>query len=656
MKLLGSYSSKLTEYHREELIKLLQAAIAAGEYGGGKLIDGKVGGLLRQQAADFASLPAVSAGSRADAESLLYPLRLLAARYETISKERQDFLARMRLFLDVLEKDSNLIDQLVAAANMETWVARRGPLSGAVQFYQDFSASHGAVSVNLPLTDPATGVPYDRPVQDVGFLLNSIPGKEAEPLRFGIGTPAEVRHVPAIRLSWSYPEGSVESEELSGADWSKLSLLESRPVLRYGAPSVSVLIPEGTSAAETFEITGSEEAGNVPVFVRTSFRPRQSKVQIQTAAAGEGIPVTNYKLLGDDFQVVDSERSYERGIDYTVDAIGRLVPAAAAANKTLTVLFTEMFPAYECSVNQEDWSSPVMFDPARPGLGITVANGRFPVLDETDRPTGLFLRLLKTPATDYLIRIDTKVTSDYGVAAVLEVELDRPVYLNGLHLAPFVTFPARLRSIRAEGLTENTGRSLFEGDVVVDRALSVRFPRQLVRRFFLRFYQENYAFKEHVVDPEDKLRRETLVGLQASLPLSSRRVGITPARRVEGAQYEFGVRDVWGEDFVAQAPGVFIAGPFEVSGTPELIRLDAEYSGDVDFYLLDSPYNQSEVLIGSAFHATNPHGIEITPGRALAFTPPPEVPALAKCQFHVKFVLRDEHSVVERYLLQVNHV
>jgi len=160
MQLLGSYPTQLASWYKDELLTLLQAAISAGDYGGGKLVDSSTINTLNQQAQDFTSLPAIPADSRALVQSILYPLQLLQARYIAISQERDSFIAKMQSMLNVLVKDSNLIDQLVAAANMETWVSRQGALDTATQFYQDFSATHGNVAIDLPQTDPETGAVF----------------------------------------------------------------------------------------------------------------------------------------------------------------------------------------------------------------------------------------------------------------------------------------------------------------------------------------------------------------------------------------------------------------------------------------------------------------------------------------------------------------
>ena len=149
--LLGGYQSNIAAWHTQELLRLVQQAAALGEYGGGKLFDTAAANALKKQGEDFTGIPAIPAGTRATADSLNDPLSRLAARYAAIVKENEDFLSRIDQFLSVLEKDSLLVDQLIAAARMEAWVARQAPLTLAKKFYLDFGASHGAAAISVPI-------------------------------------------------------------------------------------------------------------------------------------------------------------------------------------------------------------------------------------------------------------------------------------------------------------------------------------------------------------------------------------------------------------------------------------------------------------------------------------------------------------------------
>jgi hypothetical protein len=284
----------------------------------------------------------------------------------------------------------------------------------------------------------------------------------------------------------------------------------------------------------------------------------------------------------------------------------------------------------------------------------SINDGWFPLLDERGYPTGLLLKLLTAPAAEYLLSVDIPASEAYGVDATLAVQLERVTYLNGFHLEPAANFPARLKSIEADGLVGATRAALWSGDVVLDRPLSIRFDRRQVRCLYLHFSQTNYRLNEHVVSPADTLRRQALVALQGSLPFSLRRLHVSPGRTVSGAQYDFAFTGLRGEDWHVSMPqdrGVFLSGPYTVEGTPEILRFDADFAGDVRFYLLDAPYDQNETLIGSSQGE-----VQLVPGQAFSYTPPPTVAQLSKVAFTVKIVLRDPFAVVERFLFEATAV
>ena len=105
--------------------------------------------IIKNQGEDFTGIPAIPAGTRATADSLNYPLSLLTARYAAIVNENEDFLSRINQFLSVLEKDSLLVDQLIAAAQQGG--RPPGPLTLAKKFYLDFGASHGAAAISVAI-------------------------------------------------------------------------------------------------------------------------------------------------------------------------------------------------------------------------------------------------------------------------------------------------------------------------------------------------------------------------------------------------------------------------------------------------------------------------------------------------------------------------
>ena len=272
------------------------------------------------------------------------------------------------------------------------------------------------------------------------------------------------------------------------------------------------------------------------------------------------------------------------------------------AGKTVYVQVTEYFPGYQCSINNMDWSPAVMFDAATPFpdvrrnyFPIDIVDGWFPVVDELGSPLGIQIQPVPGNISyEALLRIEVAASSSFGVTGTLEVEFDRPGYYNGLRLMPFVNMPVILTKIRVEGMLALGTLPIFEGNVLLDRPVSLRFADSFgkpiyVRRLYLDLYQPGYSLKQHLVNPADQTRQDAMARLQTVLPFSDRAVqGAVPTSLV-GAQYEFGLRDIAGERYNPAGPGVFVSGPFHLDGMPEILRLDADITGDVDCYLICRP-------------------------------------------------------------------
>jgi hypothetical protein len=180
---------------------------------------------------------------------------------------------------------------------------------------------------------------------------------------------------------------------------------------------------------------------------------------------------------------------------------------------------------------------------------VDIKGDLFPITDETGIPTGLVFKLLRKPSSDYVLQVMTRALDNYGANANLYIQLERAAYVTGLTVSPFSTFPAKLISVEAEDFSTDTRQLLWSGSgVPIDKELTIIFPRRLVRRLLLKFYQENYSFKEHVTDGDDKLRRDILSSLQSVLPLAARRTEPAPPVYYRGAQYEFGFEFISAED------------------------------------------------------------------------------------------------------------
>jgi hypothetical protein len=334
--------------------------------------------------------------------------------------------------------------------------------------------------------------------------------------------------------------------------------------------------------------------------------------------------------------------------------------------KTVNVQVTEYFPGYQCSINNMDWSPAVMFDAATPFLDVRAnyfpiaitADGYFPVVDELGSPLGIEIRPKKGHLNhEALLRIETNANDTFGVRAQLEVKFERPGYYNSLRLMPFVNMPVRLLKIQAEGmLTNSNSAPIFEGDALIDRPVSIRFAGAdgspvYIRRLFLDLYQPNYSLKEHLVNPADQARQDALARLQTVLPFSDRPVqGAVPVS-VVGAQYELGLRDIAGERYTpvqvatpTAGRGVFVSGPFHIDGTPEIIRLDADFQDTGDCYLVCRPDRkgpESDVVV-TRFSA----GAFSFPDVWLGALP-------TQADFYLKWVFRSDDAVLTRFLLQV---
>jgi hypothetical protein len=169
-------------------------------------------------------------------------------------------------------------------------------------------------------------------------------------------------------------------------------------------------------------------------------------------------------------------------------------------------------------------------------------------------------------------------------------------------------------------------------------------------RLYQTLYQPNYSLIEQVVNPADQLRQESLARLQTVLPFSDRPVQPSLPTSLVGAQYEFGLHDIAGERYnqvpvfgTANGRGVFVSGPFSIDGTPEIIRLDADITGQVDCYLICRLAGHADQVVA-----------QLVPGSALSFldawdsrgTP-------TKADLYLKWVFRSDDAVLTRFLLQV---
>jgi hypothetical protein len=159
-------------------------------------------------------------------------------------------------------------------------------------------------------------------------------------------------------------------------------------------------------------------------------------------------------------------------------------------------------------------------------------------------------------------------------------------------------------------------------------------------------YQPSYSLKQHLVNPADQARQDAMARLQTVLPFSDRPVQAALLVSLVGAQYEFGLRDIAGERYNPAGPGVFVSGPFHLDGMPEILRLDADITGQADCYLICRPQG-IPVTLDRVVKAP------FVPGTAFSFPDVWTAGALTGADFYLKWVFRSDDAVLTRFLLQV---
>lgn len=862
MKLLGPYNTKLQAFHYQELLDLYKQSIAQGEFSGNKTFDEAAITNLVNQSQNFSTLPLASVGQRVTDDSLNNPLNQLDARFNSLVAEANDFDSRAAGLIAVLEKDTGLLDQLLAGADLQKWLSEQPPLSPSTQFSWDYGMGNGPSSSQITQSDPSNSVVYPAKCP-VNTYLDVTDGSKFT----GLVAPDTRLTISAKNLIWQWTKmtSGEQSEALYGDGWAELNLLEDRPLINFlPNPSVVTILPSGGSIAGVFSIGGAVTGGSLPIYIRTSFVPRRNDTvlvpqnaisepsfeaggvawvlgngwTVQTGAEAhtgtkyaskapfatwsslttyssgnvvtylgrEYVSLTNSNLNNlpnapgsTDWSVTGILRSpifplnpddkiYVEGWLHNLAANGivtislvcldqsgnelsppismpgvssaddylqvsEVLQALGLANVTsgrieisvfgqttgswsfddlrvhlpqnlsayvvnqddvavyipktgtnlpltmyfeneefviddnsnitlmnlpdgnpFTIRFTENFPAYECSVNEKVWSPVIMLDPARPypdteqnfdpiAISVDPTDSRtlFPITDEIGVPTGLTLKVISRPLFEYYFQITTPAQPQYGATAILEIDLTKPTYMNGLIISPFSTYPIRIVKVETESFTTDTRQTVGAPNALIDRPMVLTFPTTLLRKIYLTCYQENYNLSEHVMQPPDALRRDTLFALQTVLPFNVRR----PSRAVpvyfRGAQYVFGLENIAGINTTAVLPGIFISGPHHFKGCPDVYRFDASVIDpagsldEFDVYLCWIAYDSSGVEVNSELS-----GVHIEEGDCAVWPfPSPSLldrTTIDHVDIFLKFVIRHEEVVLQRYLLQVSSV
>ena len=594
MQLLGNYQSTLSSSYYQQLVTLLQQAIQAGDFGGGQVFDQAALVALQNQAQNFSTLPQPSAGKVVTDESFNNPFTLLAAQFTALLNESNAFATQMAALLSVLGKDTALVDQLLAEADLQTWASTIPAVTGATPIMWDFGVGYGPIaplSLTGIWTDPATSATYpNNPTLASNLATVLLPGLTAT--ASGLTCPQNIATVPVNNLTWTYTTGNAQVEVLNQGSWTKLTLLEPQPLINFSST------PSVTPAASPFVVTGTSNLGSLPVYIQTSFVGRQRHTTA-SATNGTTISLSPYRVDTDEVFVfvgygTTKQQLLSSATDYTVDQYGNFTPITlAAAATTVDIFFEEEFPAYQCSVDQVNWSPLLMLDPARPYPdGATLfppiawsmdrkGNLALPVTDEIGTPTGMYIEIgSAVPTQAYLLQaVGQASPNTVGATALLEIDFAQLSYLTVLRMTPFTTFPMILTKVEIQGITTNTRQTVWSGSTPIDQPTALHLDQimginPLVSKVFLTFYQPNYSLKQQTVTPPDALRLNVMSQLQAVLPFNARNVVPPPAVVYTGAQYEFGVADVSGEAWTASS-GVFVSGPNRFVGIPELIRFDA---------------------------------------------------------------------------------
>lgn len=821
MILLGNFANGLQQLLYKQLLLQLDDAISKGEYSAGTLFDTKAAQAIQVLGQSFSSLTLPTAGSTAMADDINKPLDLLQSRYSAIINEITNLEIDVIELLALIDKESSLIDQIIAAAEVEAWVSQQQQLTDSNSFSWSFSSGHGITSTTYPggryQVDPLTNSTYTVPIPKVSYVYNYdlsnthglitvvnpgfesgstgwvlgdggaisfitssqfhsgshslaqdghtsggsyqnisglIPGNKYKvsvwvkfvadgvlPLSKtklivhdtiggslvstdllalapdtivagnpgtdwsqlsiiftagsnglmriylyfgagggtifydditveiidprvgiiteGLGSAANITQVSVKNLVWEFTTNSDQTqfEEIYGDDstWAYLATLEPDPILLFGPPNVSVILPIGGTANNIFTASGFVPGGGIPVYVRVLFNPRQTILPISNGINGQIIRLSIYNVVTNTVDVYNDSQVFVLGTDYTIDSTGIItILNAGLVGVDFNILFTEYYPAYQSSIDQTNWSPIVMFDPTRPYpdgtsifIPVNIQNGNYPLMDELGNPLGIFIQKVSDPNGEMVLLVQAPGASGSGESATLTINLEKAVYINGLQLSPVTNFPVTITSISAVGFTDTMQSSVLDIPIVLDRSTIIRFPRQLVRSFIIKLYQTNYSLKEYIVSPPDSLRRNTLANLQSYLPFSVQRPNPSTPQVIEGCLYELGLEDIVALDIEANFPGVFVSGPFRVQGQPEIIRLVIDgmlLDSSVDFYLAYIAYNANDQEVDQN---------ELPASICISY---PSIVSADHVDFYLKFVQRNELNIIKRFLIQVSTV
>ena len=369
---------------------------------------------------------------------------------------------------------------------------------------------------------------------------------------------------------------------------------------------------------------------------------------------------STYSVLEDNFTVRSGSTIYD-STTYLLNDNGSLT-LLDVPDTDFNLRFSQMFPAYRCSVDQVNWSTEIMLDPVNPypdtetvfapilmALDGTGVRSLFPIINERGVPTGLFFSLLRQLDTERLLLISTPANTTYGAAAVLEIQLERPAYVNALHLTPFSGYPATMLLLEAEGFTSNTLTTLIQGPIPLDKEVSYLFPTQLISKFYLHLRQENYTLEQYQQSPADKLRRDLMQSLQSSLPLNVAQSLPSLPTLLDGAEYSFGLESIVAENVSYLQESIWVSGPYRIPFRPQLLSYYSLHANAAATALCYRAYDSTGAEVDANIHGTlMPSG-----PFAFPFSTDLDLATVAYCDLYLKLINQGPSTIFQKFCLQV---
>lgn len=349
---------------------------------------------------------------------------------------------------------------------------------------------------------------------------------------------------------------------------------------------------------------------------------------------------------------------YDSNSSYVVSENNQITFFGIPDGSSVTLLWTELFPYYQCSVNNATWSPVVMLDPSRPYVdGVTTIsylvkpNGNlFPITDANGNPNGLWIEMVGVPIYQYLFQVSAVPNPGWGELATLEVDMASTGYLNGINISPFVNFPMKLTRIDIEGLNPSSTATVFVGSVEISSETLITFPSQVVSKFYLTFLQEGYSPNDYQVVDSSFIRRQVMQQIQSILPINAQQPPPVAYQEETGYSYELGVQNVYGVSNTYATTSVTVSGPFTVSGSPEVVVYNSQTTGTVNEYLLYKAFDAYGNVL-----ASNTTGIQVSNGVSIVvpYTTGTVRANIASVNFYFKHVLKSINACVTCFNLQV---